>query len=238
MCVRCSLLIVLYLVTLFLSFALLLCICVFRSVFFCFLYRGDFSPVQLFFVAIGVKLEHGHCVDEAVLCVYVFFSTSNIIVACFSLNLNGFLHLDKWKTFLFPWYGTRASTYCSCYSYLILSHFSFCEFPLCCNSMYGSSTSTSTKKKLSKKEMVQNEIKGFTTNNNCMLCIWYVHQLWAPNTKRKKDKLWHNTIFALCSYQIEINFQTNKTLGEVYRLSSLVLTFTLFVNSWCSHVSR
>lgn len=63
--------------------------------FFCFLYRGDFSPVQLFFVAIGVKLEHGHCVDEAVLCVYVFFSTSNIIVACFSLNLNGFLHLDK-----------------------------------------------------------------------------------------------------------------------------------------------
>lgn len=73
-CARYSQLIVLYLVTLFLSFALLLCICVFRSVFFfCFLYRGDFSPVQLFFVAIGVKLEHGHCVDEAVLCVYVFF---------------------------------------------------------------------------------------------------------------------------------------------------------------------
>lgn len=145
-----------------------------------------------------------------------FFSTSNIIVACFSLNLNGFLHLDKWKTFLFPWYGTRASTYCSCYSYLIPSHFSFCEFPLCCNSMYGSSPEyqNQRKKKLSKKEMVQNEIKGFTTNNNLMLCIWYVHQLWAPNTKRREDKLLHNTIFALCSHQIEINFQTNKTFGR------------------------
>lgn len=132
----------------FLSFALLLCICVFRSVFFFVFFIGaTLVPFSCFSLPLVSNLSMA-IVLMKLFYVYTFFSTSNIIVACFSLNLNGFLHLDKWKTFLFPWYGTRASTYCSCYSYLILSHFSFCEFPLCCNSMYGSSTWTSTKKKI------------------------------------------------------------------------------------------
>lgn len=140
-CARCSLLIVLYLVTLFLSFALLLCICVFRSVFFFVFFIGaTLVPFSCFSLPLVSNLSMAIVLMKLFYVYTFFFSTSNIIVACFSLNLNGFLHLDKWKTFLFPWYGTRASTYCSCYSYLILSHFSFCEFPLCCNSMYGSST--------------------------------------------------------------------------------------------------